>query len=79
MFDNKITNSMRVILIAVVTYIPYIYYVFPGMHAAFDPITFWQKLVMFFTIDLLSLLLTVAVANTIVTLVSDVFNWLDTK
>lgn len=52
---------MREVLTVALSILGYIYYVFPTMHAIFNPITFWQKLVMLFTIDLLSIMMTLMI------------------
>ncbi len=54
-------EDVKGVLALVFTVLGYSYYVFPAMHAAFNPITFWQKLVMFFTLDILSIVLTLIV------------------
>ena len=54
------------ILTLVLTALGYVYYVFPVMHELFNPITFWQKLIMFFTMDILSLVGMLIVAAGIV-------------
>ncbi len=55
-------DNLKGIFTLVLTGVGYISYIWPAMHAAFNPITFWQKLVMFFTVDMLSLVLTLVVA-----------------
>ncbi len=60
---NENTKGMLTIVFAGVGYA---YAIFPAIHAAFNPITFWQKLVMFFTLDLLTLGLTLIMAAAII-------------
>lgn len=59
-------NNLKGILTLVLSVLGYIYYVLPSMYTSFNPITFWQKLIMFFTIDLISLVATLIVVAAVV-------------
>jgi len=66
-------ENTKGIVTLVLTALGYIYYVFPTMHELFNPITFWQKLMMFFTLDILSLVGTVIVAAGIVAVLNSLY------
>jgi len=59
-------DNIKGVFTLVLAGIGYISYVWPAMHAAFNPITFWQKLAMFFTMDVITLIMTVILASAIV-------------
>ena len=66
-------ENIKGIVTLVLTVLGYVYYVFPTMHELFNPITFWQKLTMFFTLDILSLVGTVIVAAGIVAVLNSLY------
>ncbi len=61
--SNENVNGLMII---VLTVLGYTYYVFPYIHTMFNPITFWQKLAMFFTIDITTLVLTLILSAIVV-------------
>jgi len=72
-------ENIKGIVTLVLTVLGYVYYVFPTMHELFNPITFWQKLTMFFTLDILSLVGTVIVAAGIVSVLNKIYEELTKK
>jgi hypothetical protein len=73
---NENTKSF---ITLVLTALGYIYYVFPTMHESFNPITFWQKLTMFFTMDILSLVGTLIVAAGTIEVLNKIYEKLTKK
>ena len=59
-------DNIKGVSIILLTILGYIYYIYPIMHNIFDPITFWQKLAMLFTLDILSFVFTMVIASLIV-------------
>lgn len=71
--SNNNVKGVSTILLAI---LGYVYYIFPTIHRIFNPTTFWQKLTMLFTLDIISFIFAIVIAGLIVGMINMIYETL---